>query len=575
VSLPFPAQNIVTQRNSCFFSLPITRLLIISFISVALIPVIVLGFKLYQAAWEDAWREITEKHQLLAHNLAAPISIYINDHRAALTLVATSLERQIATGDTLLSRPTILQDAGQQLPGFRALYLIAHNGELRYSNRPLSDNQLGTTAFANEQCFIKTREQGKWALSGVKASPIDGSPTITMSQPVRNRQGKTAYVLLGELKTTLIEQLRSQIRFGKQGHSAIVDQFGHVVAHPNPGWMKEMHDLSDLPIVKQMMAGKSGVTEFFSPFIKANMVAGYAAVPNIGWGIMVPQPKSEVEANVSSLLYAEFGWGLLGLGFAFVISIALARWITRPLNHLAQAAIQLNKTGFKGHLPLDQACRMPREVRTLTVALDNLVRGLQTSNDKIEQLNQSLQHRVEEATSELRQTNRRLAEVAQSDYLTSLANRRHFEDSLAKNLIHRRANDASLCLIFIDVDHFKAINDTYGHAAGDVVLRELAAVLLQSTRDNDMVARYAGDEFIIKMHCEQEVGFQRANAVMQAIQQHPFEWEGERLQVSVSMGLLSHHASQDEDTETLMQRLDKALYEAKQSGRNRLVVYEA
>jgi diguanylate cyclase (GGDEF)-like protein len=373
----------------------------------------------------------------------------------------------------------------------------------------------------------------------------------------------------------LIEELRSRIRFGEQGHSAIVDQFGHVVAHPNAEWMQSMHDLSKLSIVKEMMTGKSGVTEFYSPFIKENMVAGYAAVPGIGWGIMVPQPKSEVEANVYALLYAEFGWGLLGLGFALVISIALARWITRPINHLAHAAIKLNQTGFKGHLPLDHACRMPREVRTLGVAIDSLVRGLQTSNDKIEQLNQSLQHRVEEATLELRQTNQRLAEVARSDYLTTLANRRHFEDSLAKNLSHRRADDESLCLIFIDVDHFKTINDTYGHAAGDAVLRELAAILQHRTRDNDMVARYAGDEFIIKMHCAQEIGYQRATAIMQDIQQHEIQWEGQRLRVSVSMGLLSHHAGQDEDIETLMQRLDKALYEAKQSGRNRLVVYES
>lgn len=569
-----PAQNLVTRRQGCFYSLPITRLLTLSFISVALIPVIVLGFKLYQTAWDDAWREITEKHQLLAQNLAAPISLYVNDHRAALGLVASSLEGQIAAGDAPLSRFTILQNASSHLPGFRALYLISYNGELRYSSTPFNRKLLGTTAFAKEACFLKTRERGKWALSGVKSSPIDGTPTIIMSQPVHDRQGKTAYVLVGELKTALIEALRSKIRFGKQGHSAIVDQFGHVVAHPNPQWMKEMHDLSALPIVKKMMAGKSGVTEFYSPFIKANMVAGFASVPGIGWGIMVPQPKSEVEENVSSLLYTEFRWGMLGVGFAIVLGIALARWITRPLNHLAQAANQLNKTGFKGDLPVDQDCRMPREVRTLTVALDKLVRGLQTSNDKIDQLNQSLQQRVEEATHELRETNQRLAEVARSDYLTSLANRRHFEDSLARNLT-RRADDASLCLIFIDVDHFKAINDTYGHAAGDIVLRDLAAVLQQNTRENDMVARYAGDEFIIKMHCDQEVGFQRANAIMEAIQQHTFLCEGEQLKVSVSMGLLAHQSKQNEDMETLMQRLDKALYEAKQSGRNRLVVYEA
>ena len=115
-------------------------------------------------------------------------------------------------------------------------------------------------------------------------------------------------VLLGELRTDLIEELRRTIRFGEKGHSAIVDKFGRVIAHPNPKWMEEMHDLSAQDLVQKMMRGESGVTEFYSPFLKEQMVAGYAAVPEIGWGVMVPQPKSEIERQVRALLYAQFGW---------------------------------------------------------------------------------------------------------------------------------------------------------------------------------------------------------------------------------------------------------------------------
>lgn len=562
------------KRRGGLFTQPINRLLIASFICVALIPVVVLGIKLYEAAWEDAWREIHEKHRLLALNLAAPLSLYVEDHRSALSLLAMALEQQMAHGDPGLEDTGLLAKAGQQLAGFKALYLANAAGEVRYSTANGQWVKAKPDAFRNDPGFLGALKGGDWALSGIQPSPISGEPTVLMAQAVHAGDGQAAFVLLGELKIDLIEQLRRRIRFGKKGHSAIVDQTGRVVAHPNPEWMRTMRDLSNLPIVEKMMAGGSGVTEFYSPFIKENMVAGYASVPGIGWGVMVPQPKSEVEANVNALLYAEFGWGLFGLGFAVTLGVILARWITRPINRLAQAVIALADSGYRGQLQVAEDGYAPKEIQLLNNAFSGLVEGLQHSHDKIDQLNRNLQLRVDEATVELRQANTRLGEMARSDFLTALANRRHFEDVLAKSLANRRSRDEFLCLMFIDIDHFKIINDQYGHAAGDAVLKELAGLLQQRTRECDLVARYAGDEFIIKMDCEREVGRYRANDILRAIQNHEFEWSGQGIQVTVSVGLLYHRACGDDDVDALMHRLDQALYEAKETGRNRVVEFE-
>jgi len=152
----------------------------------------------------------------------------------------------------------------------------------------------------NQKHVISARDTGESRLSGIQTSPLDGKPTLILSQPVKNKKGAIESVLISELRISLIENLRRNIHFGERGHSAIVDQNGRVIAHPNPDWMKSMRDLSHLPVVKAMMAGKTGVTEFYSPFVKQNMVAGYTAVPGIGWGIMVPQPKSEVARQVYS-----------------------------------------------------------------------------------------------------------------------------------------------------------------------------------------------------------------------------------------------------------------------------------
>ena len=99
------------------------------------------------------------------------------------------------------------------------------------------------------------------------------------------------------------------------------------------------------------MAGKTGVIEFYSPFVRQQMVAGYASVPGIGWGIMVPQPKSEVEEHVAAVIKTQIVWALFGLALAISLGIMLARWITVPLNQLAGSAADLVRNTFEGRLP--------------------------------------------------------------------------------------------------------------------------------------------------------------------------------------------------------------------------------
>ncbi len=162
----------------------------------------------------------------------------------------------------------------------------------------------------------------------------------------------------------------------------------------------------------------------------------------------------------------------------------------------------------------------------------------------------------------------RLTRLAQFDALTGLANRRQFNEQLDESLARRPHADGPLALMFLDIDHFKQVNDRYGHACGDELLREFARRLTDSVRPTDAVARLSGDEFVVlleHLHTDEEPQF-IARKIIASIEKS-FVVEDRYLHVGTSIGI-ALRAFPDETASSLMKRADDALYDAKRSGRN-------
>lgn len=164
----------------------------------------------------------------------------------------------------------------------------------------------------------------------------------------------------------------------------------------------------------------------------------------------------------------------------------------------------------------------------------------------------------------------RLEEMAAVDPLTGLVTRRVLDEA-ASSALSGADSDAGTALILIDVDHFKTINDRYGHPAGDEVLIQLADLLVSHTRSGDVVCRLGGDEIAVLLPgCSHEAATRRAMDVLDAVQAHPFVLDGEEdARVSISMGL-AHAPSHAVDLRGLYHAADEALYKAKKAGRNQL-----
>jgi diguanylate cyclase (GGDEF)-like protein len=165
--------------------------------------------------------------------------------------------------------------------------------------------------------------------------------------------------------------------------------------------------------------------------------------------------------------------------------------------------------------------------------------------------------------------NARLYELAIRDGLTGLTVRRYFLARLQEELDRAHRYRQPFCLLMIDIDHFKKVNDTRGHPAGDQVLRSISARLKNELRSTDLLSRYGGEELVVLLpNQDRQQGFRVAEKLRQAAARRPYTaGEGEPLTLTVSVGVSGYPHDGDE-VELLIAKADEALYAAKQSGRN-------
>jgi diguanylate cyclase (GGDEF)-like protein/PAS domain S-box-containing protein len=175
----------------------------------------------------------------------------------------------------------------------------------------------------------------------------------------------------------------------------------------------------------------------------------------------------------------------------------------------------------------------------------------------------------------LRKSEALLREQSVRDHLTGLFNRRYMEETLERELLRATRKQLSLGIIMLDVDDFKHLNDTYGHAAGDAILHELGALLLGNVRGEDIPCRYGGDEFIIVLpDASKEMTRERAELICKHAKQFHFQFEGQTLEaVTLSLGVASFPVNGSTST-AILRAADAALYRAKHKGRGRVIVAE-
>ena len=190
-----------------------------------------------------------------------------------------------------------------------------------------------------------------------------------------------------------------------------------------------------------------------------------------------------------------------------------------------------------------------------------------TIEDSLNQANRELERRLEE----IQKLQNQLREESIRDPLTNLYNRRYLEDSLQREFAHAHRDNYPVSIIMADIDHFKRVNDTYGHGVGDVVLQKLSGLLVSSFRIEDIVCRYGGEEFIIVMPgTTAETAFLRTENFRVAVEQTMMEISKQKVQITMSAGV-AVFPKDGSTVDEVIKEADRALYQAKTAGRNRVI----
>ena len=284
----------------------------------------------------------------------------------------------------------------------------------------------------------------------------------------------------------------------------------------------------------------------------------------LGWRVVVRQPLTAALGDLVDLQRAVLGVTLL----ASLVFLLLAWWgariISRPLEVLTGLALRVERG--EEDVVLDAGARSA-EVRALSTALKGMAATLIARRQALERSNHELEDKVAERTAELARSNAELERLARHDPLTGLPNRRACDERLALEFERMRRTGVAYVVLVLDVDHFKLVNDSHGHAAGDAVLRHVADVLRRQLRSTDFVGRSGGEEFLVLLpQTPPDEALRVAQKLRHAVDiSRPPAADHVTLSIGLSEAQPEHNSS-----DAAVRAADHQLYRAKQNGRNRV-----
>lgn len=379
--------------------------------------------------------------------------------------------------------------------------------------------------------------------------------------------------LVASFSAQRLWRILSESKVGKKGYYIVINSEGEILFHPDlETWLTEPHKIAEIGIKGfDPKADETKGIKFYMLSDDQAYLANYVYDASYDFGLLSLQPKSEIDEQVASLLLVSKVMLATALIAILLISFWLYRKLVLPMGRFVQHTIEISEGDMEAP-DIDVGNRQD-EIGILAKHFNIMHHTIKRQIAELNAHREMLEQEVQERTKELEEANKKLDLISRTDELTGLPNRRDMLRTIDNEIQRVTRSKKPFCFIFIDIDHFKNVNDTYGHACGDEVLKHVSATIRNLLRKYDVLARYGGEEFLTLLP---ETDLEGAKIVAErfrkTIEDTTVIFGKISIKVTITLGVARYDHALGADKS--IQMADRALYEGKETGRNKVIVWK-
>ncbi len=530
------------------------RILIFSLL-VTLIPSLGLGWAFYI----QTKKILLEKVELELHNgidqAQREAELWFKEHTVNMRVFSNSFvvsenmehiiklreenntDQTMATVDILKEYITLVQSQFQE---YKRLLLFDDDGTI------LAQSNKNRKPIALPENWKEQLTQHKIVIGEIERSESPTEATILIATPVLSQKRDFLGLFATEASMDDLQTLMESIAVSQSTNLSLLNGDGSIL---------NANTQQQLVVTTQFSETDSLHKLYTHPMVPATytrdkntkVVGVFAPLPHLSWGILMEKRYDLAFAEVLQLKNLTLTIMAMLLGFIGVSAFFLSYSILSPLKQLVTGA----KRVAGGDLGVQLPVKNWDEIGFTITIFNDMVVQLRKNRDQLEQ-------------------------IAAVDSLTGLANRKNIMDTLAMHIKRYSRHKAAFSILMTDLDHFKRVNDTYGHLAGDMVLIKIGQIFNETLRSIDTAGRYGGEEFLIILDSAgKREAKQTAERIRQAVERCEIIIDGHTINITISIGIATSNDTINlnrNSGQLLIGMADKALYQAKTEGRNRVVL---
>lgn len=400
----------------------------------------------------------------------------------------------------------------------------------------------------------------------------DAPPKRLFGISIMNRSNSSGY-LIASFSLRRLWTNFPNYKIGRNGFLVAINGQGEILYHPDlKRWLTDTHKINELGFTEIDPRNYDvKKAQFQKLYDNEQYLVNYYFDSNTDFGLFAFQPKSEIDDLISSATQASLAILAISIFIILIVAAWMFYMLGLPLNRITKHIRKITD----GDLDVedidvgnrkDELGQLSKAFNTMHDTIKRQIKELNAHRDILEQ-------EVKERTKDLEEVNKKLELISKTDELTGLPNRREMNETIANEMGRSSRTHKPFCFIFIDIDHFKNINDTYGHACGDVILKSVAQTIRGLLRKYDVFARYGGEEFLTLLpETDLEGAAVVAERFRKQIEKMTVRYADFTIKITITLGVAKFDDRLGADRS--IQMADKALYQGKEGGRNRVIVWK-